>query len=53
MMIGRDLVRLLQYVARIPEFEGIWRDIFQNPTNLSPTFTGEFWFIHAIELFIS
>ncbi|XP_064619103.1 integrator complex subunit 3-like [Lineus longissimus] len=40
MLIGRDLVRLLQYVARIPEFESIWRDMLQNPTNLSPTFTG-------------
>ncbi|KAK7476126.1 hypothetical protein BaRGS_00032619, partial [Batillaria attramentaria] len=40
MQIGRDLLRLLQNVARIPEFEKLWRDIFLNPTALSPTFTG-------------
>ncbi|KAL3684874.1 hypothetical protein R1sor_002896 [Riccia sorocarpa] len=32
MMIGRDLVRLLQDVALIPEFEPIWRDLLNNPT---------------------
>ena len=41
MVIGRDLVRLLQLVARIPEFEKLWRDIFLNPSVLSPSFTGE------------
>ncbi|GIY82793.1 hypothetical protein CDAR_608791 [Caerostris darwini] len=40
MMIGRDLVRLLLNVARIPEFEALWRDIYNNPSSLSPTFTG-------------
>ena len=40
MVIGRDLIRLLQNVARIPEFEAIWKDILQNPTSLSPTFNG-------------
>ncbi|XP_017769065.1 PREDICTED: integrator complex subunit 3 homolog [Nicrophorus vespilloides] len=40
MVIGRDLVRLLQNVARIPEFEQLWRDILANPKSLSPTFTG-------------
>lgn len=40
MMIGRDLVRLLQNVARIPEFEKLWKDILQHPTSLSPNFTG-------------
>ncbi|KAK3595164.1 hypothetical protein CHS0354_002764 [Potamilus streckersoni] len=40
MVIGRDLVRLLQNVARISEFESIWRDIMLNPTNLSSNFTG-------------
>ncbi|XP_078063855.1 integrator complex subunit 3-like, partial [Mustelus asterias] len=39
-MIGRDLVRLLQNVARIPEFEKLWRDILHNPQALSPQFTG-------------
>lgn len=40
LMIGRDLVRLLQDVARLPEFEALWRDITHNPTVLSPTFGG-------------
>ena len=40
LVIGRDLVRLLQYVARIPEMEELWRDLLYHPTNLSPTFTG-------------
>ncbi|XP_005091080.1 integrator complex subunit 3 isoform X2 [Aplysia californica] len=40
MKIGRDLVRLLQNVARIPEFEALWKAIHLNPTSLSPNFTG-------------
>ncbi|XP_022252177.1 integrator complex subunit 3-like isoform X1 [Limulus polyphemus] len=40
MMIGRDLVRLLQNVARISEFEKLWRDILFEPTSLAPSFTG-------------
>ena len=40
MAIGRDLVRLLQHVARVPEFELLWRDILHNPKTLLPTFTG-------------
>uniref|UniRef100_A0A8C5SSF8 Integrator complex subunit 3 n=1 Tax=Laticauda laticaudata TaxID=8630 RepID=A0A8C5SSF8_LATLA len=36
----RDLVRLLQSVARIPEFEQLWKDIIHNPQALSPQFTG-------------
>lgn len=39
-VIGRDLVRLLQNVARIPEFETLWRDILHNPKALNPAFTG-------------
>uniref|UniRef100_A0A8C3IKJ1 Integrator complex subunit 3 n=1 Tax=Chrysemys picta bellii TaxID=8478 RepID=A0A8C3IKJ1_CHRPI len=39
-MIGRDLVRLLQNVARIPEFEQLWKDIIHNPQALSAQFTG-------------
>lgn len=39
-MIGRDLVRLLQNVARIPEFELLWKDILHNPQALNPQFTG-------------
>lgn len=37
--LGRDLVRLLQNVARIPEFNQLWQDILINPKSLSPTFT--------------
>ncbi|CAG5134392.1 unnamed protein product, partial [Candidula unifasciata] len=40
MQIGRDLIRLLQNVARIPEFDILWKEILFNPTSLSPTFTG-------------
>lgn len=40
LVIGRDLVRLLQNIAKIPEIEELWNDILYNPTNLSPTFTG-------------
>jgi integrator complex subunit 3 len=41
LVIGRDFVRLLQNVARIPEFEQLWRDLLTNPKSLCPTFTGE------------
>lgn len=40
LVIGRDLVRLLQNVARIPEFEQLWKDILLAPKNLSQNFTG-------------
>lgn len=40
LVIGRDLVRLLQNVARIPEFEQLWKDILHNPKSLSPSFNG-------------
>ncbi|XP_076035638.1 integrator complex subunit 3 isoform X2 [Oratosquilla oratoria] len=40
LMIGRDLVRLLQNVARIPEIEALWRDILHSPQSLAPNFTG-------------
>nr|CAG4651625.1 EOG090X0205 [Triops cancriformis] len=40
LVIGRDLVRLLQNVARIPELEGVWRDLLHNPKVLAPNFTG-------------
>uniref|UniRef100_A0A1B6L0J6 SOSS complex subunit A homolog n=1 Tax=Graphocephala atropunctata TaxID=36148 RepID=A0A1B6L0J6_9HEMI len=40
MVIGRDLVRLLQNVARIPEIELLWRDVLNNPKSLCPSFTG-------------
>lgn len=38
--LGRDFVRLLQNVARIPEFDQLWKDILLNPKTLSPSFTG-------------
>ena len=40
MAIGRDLARLLQDVARVPEMEKLWRDIMHNPTVLNSQFTG-------------
>ncbi|XP_068988483.1 integrator complex subunit 3 isoform X2 [Bombus flavifrons] len=40
LVIGRDLVRLLQNVARIPEFEALWKDILLNPKSLCPNFSG-------------
>lgn len=46
MMIGRDFVRLLQNVARIPEIELLWKDILYNSKTLCPTFTG----IHQLML---
>ena len=39
-VIGRDLVRVLQNIARIPEIEAVWKDILYNPKALSPTFGG-------------
>ncbi|XP_068423201.1 integrator complex subunit 3 isoform X1 [Clinocottus analis] len=39
-VIGRDLVRLMQNVARIPEMELVWKDLLHNPQVLSPQFTG-------------
>ena len=40
LVIGRDLLRVLQNVAKIPEVETLWRDILYNPRSLSPTFSG-------------
>ncbi|GBP60192.1 Integrator complex subunit 3 homolog [Eumeta japonica] len=37
--LGRDLVRLLQNVARIPEFNQLWQDMLTNPKSLCPSFT--------------
>lgn len=47
MVIGRDLVRVLQYVAKIPEFEALWADIVHNPKSLAPTFTGVIQLMHT------
>lgn len=41
MNIGRDLIRVLQAVARIPEIEAIWKTMNNNPTSLDPSFTGK------------
>lgn len=41
LVIGRDLVRLLQNVARIPEIEAFWKDLLHNPSSLAPNFQGE------------
>lgn len=43
--IGRDLIRLLQNVARIPEFEKLWKDMIHKPQSLSPQFTGRHGYI--------
>uniref|UniRef100_A0A1Q3G233 SOSS complex subunit A homolog n=1 Tax=Culex tarsalis TaxID=7177 RepID=A0A1Q3G233_CULTA len=40
MQLGREFVRLLQNVSRIPEFETLWKDILHNPKTLCPTFNG-------------
>ncbi|XP_055539491.1 integrator complex subunit 3 homolog isoform X2 [Wyeomyia smithii] len=40
MILGREFVRLLQNVSRIPEFESLWKDILYNPKILCPTFNG-------------
>ena len=39
-MIGRDLVRLLQDVARLPEFREFWKDLLSKPQALAPNFGG-------------
>nr|XP_009861046.1 integrator complex subunit 3-like isoform X2 [Ciona intestinalis] len=38
--IGRDLIRLMSAVARIPEIERLWSDVLYKPETLSPSFTG-------------
>lgn len=40
--LGRDFVRLLQNVARIPEFQQLWKEILTSPKVLAPSFTGIF-----------
>ncbi|XP_022161957.1 integrator complex subunit 3 [Myzus persicae] len=39
LVIGRDLIRLLQNVSRIQEFEILWKDLLHNPQSLSPSLT--------------
>ena len=38
--IGRDLARVLQNIARIPEIEAVWKDLLHNPKALAPNFGG-------------
>ena len=38
--IGRDLIRLLQGVARIPEFTDLWRDLMLHPQKIGPQCVG-------------
>ncbi|XP_041762161.1 integrator complex subunit 3 homolog [Anopheles merus] len=38
--LGREFVRLLQNVGRIPEFDQLWKDMLYNPKSLCPTFNG-------------
>jgi integrator complex subunit 3 len=40
LMVGRDLLRVLMYVARIPQIELLWKDMLYRPRVLSPTFKG-------------
>lgn len=40
MQLGREFVRLLQNVSRIPEFEALWMDMLHNPKTLCPSFNG-------------
>uniref|UniRef100_A0A182S6B2 SOSS complex subunit A homolog n=1 Tax=Anopheles maculatus TaxID=74869 RepID=A0A182S6B2_9DIPT len=38
--LGREFVRLLQNVGRIPEFDQLWKDMLYNPKSLCPSFNG-------------
>lgn len=38
LQIGRDFLRLLHIVIKIPEFEKLWHDIYNNPKSLHPSF---------------
>lgn len=40
--LGRDFVRLLQNVARLPEFQQLWKEILITPKTLAPSFSGIF-----------
>lgn len=40
MSIGRDLIRMLQNVCKIPEMKSLWKDMLYNPHLLSSQFTG-------------
>jgi integrator complex subunit 3 len=38
--LGRELLRALAAVGRVPELEAVWRDMLHNPQALSPAFQG-------------
>lgn len=38
LQIGKDFLRLLHIVIKIPEFEKLWHDIHNNPKSLHPSF---------------
>ncbi|XP_067935501.1 integrator complex subunit 3-like [Watersipora subatra] len=40
MVIGRDLIRLLQAVCKIPDMEPVWKLILTDPAKLDPSFKG-------------
>ena len=40
MQIGRDLLRLLQAVARIPDFTDLWCDLMLHPQKIGPQCVG-------------
>lgn len=39
LIIGRDLIRVLQNVSRIPEIELFWKELMYNPQSLCPSLT--------------
>jgi integrator complex subunit 3 len=39
--VGRDLVRALHCVARVPEIEAFWKDLILNPNSVEPGFTSQ------------
>jgi integrator complex subunit 3 len=39
MLIGRDLVRLIQNLSKISEFELLWKEIISSPQSISPQFS--------------
>ncbi|KAJ2688040.1 Integrator complex subunit 3 [Coemansia spiralis] len=39
-VVGRDLVRVLQAVAKIPVFRDLWSDLLYHPQVISPVFAG-------------
>ncbi|XP_058793302.1 integrator complex subunit 3 isoform X2 [Phymastichus coffea] len=47
LVIGRDFIRLLQNVARIPEIEILWKEILLNPKSLNPNFNGVLQFLQT------